>query len=197
MNIIMEILYKKWIRRIYAKENNWDVLLVIPSALKGNKVALERWMLLAKKLKEKLDKKSKIEIFKDDSVLLFWEYIPVEEFPSSLTTQAKRTKFFRQELFDYSYPLLQNIAQELWYKDIPLQIRKVKTMRWRCTHDNRILLNESLVHLPTRLIQYVIVHEACHLKQKDHSVKFWILVEEFCPKFKALRKELKAQLFID
>ena len=88
MNIIMEILYKKWIRRIYAKENNWDVLLVIPSALKGNKVALERWMLLAKKLKEKLDKKSKVEIFKDDSVLLFWEYIPVEEFPSSLTTQA-------------------------------------------------------------------------------------------------------------
>jgi len=193
----MEVLYKKWIRRIYAKENNGDILLVIPFSLKDNKTAYEKWLQLVEKLKKKLDKKKKVEIFKDDTVLLFWEYIPKEEFPKTLTTETKRTKFFRKELFDYSYPLLQNIAQELWYKDIPLQIRKVKTMRWRCTHDNRILLNESLVHLPTRLIQYVIVHEACHLKQKDHSVKFWILVEEFCPKFKALRKELKAQLFID
>ena len=177
----MEVLYKKWIRRIYAKENNGDILLVIPFSLKDNKTAYEK----------------KVEIFKDDTVLLFWEYIPKEEFPETLTTETKRTKFFRKELFDYSYPLLQNIAQELWYKDIPLQIRKVKTMRWRCTHDNRILLNESLVHLPTRLIQYVIIHEACHLEQKNHSEKFRSLVEKYCPNFKALRKELKAQLFID
>ena len=193
----MEVVYKKWIRRIYAKENNGDILLVIPFSLKDNKTAYEKWLQLVEILKKKLDKKKKVEIFKDDTVLLFWEYIPKEEFPKTLTTETKRTKFFRKELFDYSYPLLQNIAQELWYKDIPLQIRKVKTMRWRCTHDNRILLNESLVHLPTRLIQYVIIHEACHLEQKNHSEKFWTLVEKYCPNFKALRKELKAQLFID
>ena len=193
----MEVLYKKWIRRIYAKENNGDILLVIPFSLKDNKTALERWLALVEKLKKKLDKKKKIEIFKDDTILLFWEYIPREEFPKTLTTQAKRTKFFRQELFDYSNPILQELAQKLWHKDIPLQIRKVKTMRGRCTHDNRILLNETLVHLPTRLIRYVIIHEACHLQQKNHSDKFRALVEKFCPNFKALRKELKAQLFID
>ena len=193
----MEVLYKKWIRRIYAKENNGDILLVIPFSLKDNKTALERWLALVEKLKKKLDKKKKIEIFKDNEVLLFWEYIPREEFPTTLTTPTKRTKFFRKELFDYADPLLQDLAQKLWYKDIPLQIRKVKTMRGRCTHDNRILLNETLVHLPTRLIRYVIIHEACHLQQKNHSDKFRALVEKFCPNFKALRKELKAQLFID
>lgn len=193
----MEVLYKKWIRRIYAKENNGDILLVIPFSLKDNKTALERWLALVEKLKKKLDKKKKVEIFKDNEVLLFWEYIPREEFPTTLTTPTKRTKFFRKELFDYADPLLQDLAQKLWYKDIPLQIRKVKTMRGRCTHDNRILLNETLVHLPTRLIRYVIIHEACHLQQKNHSDKFRALVEKFCPNFKALRKELKAQLFID
>ena len=193
----MEVLYKKWIRRIYARENNGDILLVIPFSLKDNKEANEKWLQLVEKLKKKLDKKKKVEIFKDDTVLLFWEYVPREEFPATLTTQTKRTKFFRQELYDYSNPLLQDISQKLWFKDIPLQIRKVKTMRWRCTHDNRILLNETLVHLPTRLIQYVIVHEACHLEQKNHSEKFRALVEKYCPNFKALRKELKAQLFID
>ena len=193
----MEVLYKKWIRRIYAKENNGDILLVIPFSLKDNKTALERWLALVEKLKKKLDKKKKVEIFKDNEVLLFWEYIPREEFPTTLTAPTKRTKFFRKELFDYADPLLQDLAQKLWYKDIPLQIRKVKTMRGRCTHDNRILLNETLVHLPTRLIRYVIIHEACHLEQKNHSEKFRALVEKFCPNFKALRKELKAQLFID
>lgn len=193
----MEVLYKKWIRRIYAKENNGDILLVIPFSLKDNKTALERWLALVEKLKKKLDKKKKVEIFKDNEVLLFWEYIPREEFPTTLTTPTKRTKFFRKELFDYADPLLQDLAQKLWYKDIPLQIRKVKTMRGRCTHDNRILLNETLVHLPTRLIRYVIIHEACHLQQKNHSDKFRALVEKFSPNFKALRKELKAQLFID
>ena len=193
----MEVLYKKWIRRIYAKENDGDILLVIPFSLKDNKTALERWLALVEKLKKKLDKKKKVEIFKDNEVLLFWEYIPREEFPTTLTTPTKRTKFFRKELFDYADPLLQDLAQKLWYKDIPLQIRKVKTMRGRCTHDNRILLNETLVHLPTRLIRYVIIHEACHLQQKNHSDKFRALVEKFCPNFKALRKELKAQLFID
>ena len=193
----MELLYKKWIRRIYAKENNGDILLVIPFSLKDNKEALDKGLQLVEKLKKKLDKKKKVEIFKDDTVLLFWEYVPRDDLPKNLTTQTKWTKFFRQELYEYSNPLLQDIAQKLWYKTIPLQIRKVKTMRWRCTHDNRILLNETLVHLPTKLIQYVIVHEACHLEQKNHSEKFRALVEKYCPNFKALRKELKAQLFID
>jgi len=193
----MKVLYKKWVRRIYAKEDNGDILLVIPFSRKDDKSALETWLTLVEKLKKKLDKKKKVEIFKDNEVLLFWEYIPREEFPTTLTTPTKRTKFFRKELFDYADPLLQDLAQKLWYKDIPLQIRKVKTMRGRCTHDNRILLNETLVHLPTRLIRYVIIHEACHLQQKNHSDKFRALVEKFCPNFKALRKELKAQLFID
>ena len=193
----MKVLYKKWVRRIYAKEDNGDILLVIPFSRKDDKSVLETWLTLVEKLKKKLDKKKKVEIFKDNEVLLFWEYIPREEFPTTLTTPTKRTKFFRKELFDYADPLLQDLAQKLWYKDIPLQIRKVKTMRGRCTHDNRILLNETLVHLPTRLIRYVIIHEACHLQQKNHSDKFRALVEKFCPNFKALRKELKAQLFID
>ena len=68
----MEVLYKKWIRRIYAKENNGDILLVIPFSLKDNKTALERWLALVEKLKKKLDKKKKIEIFKDNEGLLFW-----------------------------------------------------------------------------------------------------------------------------
>jgi hypothetical protein len=88
------------------------------------------------------------------------------------------------------------MANNLGFKDIPLRIRKVKSVRGTCSHDNRILLNQTLVHLPTRLIKYVIVHEACHLEQKNHSEKFWALVEKYCPKYKQLRKELKDQILL-
>ena len=75
-------------------------------------------------------------------------------------------------------------------------IRKVRSKRGSCSYDNRIMLNLSLVHLPTRLIQYVIVHEVCHLKEKNHSLAFWALVAKYCPHFKVLRKELKNQIFV-
>ena len=192
----MEIIYKKGIRRIYAKENWKDILLVIPFSKKYDKKALEVGLQLVEKLEKKLAKKKRIELFKDDEVLLFWEYIPKSEFPSSLTTEKKRAMFFKQELFEYANPLLQQMAQKLWFKDIPLRIRKVKSVRWTCTHDNRILLNQTLVHLPSRLIQYVIIHEACHLVQKNHSDKFWELVEKYCPNYKELKKELKNQILL-
>ncbi|HCB51634.1 TPA: hypothetical protein DEP21_03600 [Patescibacteria group bacterium] len=52
-------------------------------------------------------------------------------------------------------------------------------------------LNLDLIHLPTKLIKYVIIHEACHLKVKNHSTKFRDLVESYCPNYKLLRKELR------
>ena len=42
------------------------------------------------------------------------------------------------------------------------------------------------------VIDYVIIHEMCHLKEMNHSKKFWKLVENLCPDFKSLKKELKS-----
>jgi len=192
----MEIEYKKKIRRIYAKEKDGDILLVIPFSLKDDKKSLELGLELVEKLKKKLSKKKRVEIITDTQVLLFWEYVLKSELPNNLTTEKKWANFFKEELYEYTNPLLQEISNKLWFKDVPLRIRKVRTVRGTCSHDNRILLNQTLVHLPTRLIRYVIIHEACHLVQKNHSEKFWNLVENYCPQYKELRKELKNQILL-
>ena len=44
---------------------------------------------------------------------------------------------------------------------------------------------------PERLVRYVVVHELCHIRQKDHSPVFWAHVEEMVPDYRACRDELK------
>jgi predicted metal-dependent hydrolase len=54
-----------------------------------------------------------------------------------------------------------------------LAIRK-PVMGWgRCTKDGRILLNTELVKTPLYCIEYVIMHELCHLRLHDHSPEFY------------------------
>jgi hypothetical protein len=67
----MEIEYKKKIRRIYAKEKDGDILLVIPFSLKDDKKSLELGLQLVEKLKKKLSKKKRVEIITETQVLLF------------------------------------------------------------------------------------------------------------------------------
>ena len=44
---------------------------------------------------------------------------------------------------------------------------------------------------PPEVIDYVIVHELCHIKEMNHSKKFWTEVEKVIPEYKARREWLK------
>jgi predicted metal-dependent hydrolase len=65
--------------------------------------------------------------------------------------------------------------------------------RWgSCSWGNNISLNIHLMRLPAHLIDYVILHELCHIKEKNHSESFWKHLETVCPNSKQYRKEMKA-----
>lgn len=66
------------------------------------------------------------------------------------------------------------------------------TARWgSCRHDGTIQLNWKLVQAPPAVIDYVIVHELCHLRHFDHSRDFWRLVASHCPAYQQQRQWLK------
>ena len=56
----------------------------------------------------------------------------------------------------------------------------------------RGMLNWRLLQAPPHIINYVICHELAHLKQMNHSAKFWAVVEQLFPNYKTAEKELKA-----
>lgn len=54
-----------------------------------------------------------------------------------------------------------------------------------------ISFSSRLITFPKEIIDYVIIHELCHLIESNHSQNFWDLVSRFCPYYKEARKYLK------
>lgn len=77
------------------------------------------------------------------------------------------------------------------FKYQSLSIKNSKSRWGSCTRDNRINLNLHLMRLSQHLIDYVILHELCHTIQKNHSKKFWSLMEKVYPVALSCNKELR------
>lgn len=73
-----------------------------------------------------------------------------------------------------------------------VRIRNQKTRWGSCSASGNISLNYRLMKYRKEVIDYVIIHELCHLKEMNHSNKFWLLVEKIIPDYKLLKKNLKS-----
>jgi predicted metal-dependent hydrolase len=60
-----------------------------------------------------------------------------------------------------------------------------------CSSKGEITISLNTLFAPLWVIDYIIIHELCHLVHHDHSIQFWNLVERFYPKYKLAKKYLK------
>ncbi|TKB46897.1 M48 family metallopeptidase [Thalassotalea mangrovi] len=72
-----------------------------------------------------------------------------------------------------------------------LKVRYYKSRWGSCDNRARLTLNNRLVLAPDSVLDYVIVHELCHIKHANHSPDFWSLVEHFYPQFQEPRRWLR------
>lgn len=70
-------------------------------------------------------------------------------------------------------------------------IRDQKTLWGSCSADASISLNYKLIFLPYALARHVILHELCHTKHHNHSIRFWQLVATHDPHWRQHKNELK------
>ena len=69
---------------------------------------------------------------------------------------------------------------------------KTYKSRWGSCHaDGRILYNWKIIMAPNRIVDYVVVHELCHLIHHNHSPQFWKEVERIMPEYAECKEWLK------
>ena len=73
-------------------------------------------------------------------------------------------------------------------------IKNTKRVWGSCSRKGNLNFSYALLFLPRELADYVIVHELCHLKEHNHSARFWSLVAEALPNYRLLRHELRRYL---
>lgn len=87
---------------------------------------------------------------------------------------------------------LEILAAKLGVPTPTLALSNAKSRWGSCNSRGEVRLNWRLLQAPPHIINYVICHELAHLKQMNHSAKFWAVVENLFPNYKTAEKELKA-----
>ncbi len=77
------------------------------------------------------------------------------------------------------------------FKFNKINIKNQKTRWGSCSRKGNLNFNYKIALLPEKLADYIIVHELCHLKEFNHSQKFWNLVAKAIPDYLEIRNELK------
>jgi predicted metal-dependent hydrolase len=86
---------------------------------------------------------------------------------------------------------VQRYADELGWPMPRVLIRNQKKRWGSCNAKGELRFNWRLVMLPLRVLDYVVVHEMAHLKVLNHSPRFWALVEQIMPDYKARHQALR------
>lgn len=73
-----------------------------------------------------------------------------------------------------------------------VSIRNQRSRWGSCSPHGHIALNFRLLLMPDHVREYILVHELMHLRQPNHSIRFWRLVEAACPGFRDAERWLKA-----
>ena len=103
-------------------------------------------------------------------------------------------KFYKNEIEKILPNIVETFSKKMDLYPTSISYRKNKRTWGSCNYKNGLNFNILLMKFPIELMEYVIVHELAHIKHKNHSKKFWDLVEEFCPDYKQREKIFKSFL---
>ena len=112
--------------------------------------------------------------------------------PNNQTSIARKVLqwYKKQALTDFSRRIAL-LAAKLGVETPPLFLSSARSRWGSCNSRGEVRLNWRLLQAPPNIINYVVAHELAHLKEMNHSAKFWATVARIYPDYKSAEKELK------
>lgn len=99
--------------------------------------------------------------------------------------------WYRHHAITYLTPRIKYLSNKLELFPSAIEFKLLKTQWGNCNCHKKIKFNFLIMILPKEVIDYVIIHELCHLKEMNHSIRFWSLVKKYCNDYKDMIKILK------
>ena len=90
-------------------------------------------------------------------------------------------KWYFNNANSYLNDLTTQLSQKTGLNFKSVKVRNYKSRWGSCSSSGKIFYNWKLIMAPTRIIQYVVFHELAHLKEHNHSPKFWRLLKSYYP----------------
>lgn len=97
----------------------------------------------------------------------------------------------REAATEYLLPRLAELAKEQALIYRRALVRNQRSRWGSCSRLGTISLNFRLMQLPPGVCDYILIHELMHLRQQNHSRRFWRLVESACPGFREAERWLR------
>lgn len=98
---------------------------------------------------------------------------------------------YKDEAYALAIKKLKHFNKIYGYTWNSINIKNQKTRWGSCSKKGNLNFNYKIALLPSRLSDYIIVHELCHLGQFNHSPKFWNLVARAIPGYSQIKNEIK------
>ena len=139
----------------------------------------------------------KLHVANDNSVKLIGRYLHVST-PTPHSARRVRAlveAWYRDHANQVLHRRVQQCHEQVKRFGIPSPIVRLKKMekRWgSCTRSAKIILNTELVKAPSQCIDYVIVHELCHLRVHGHTPRFFRLLTACMPDWRKRKERLDA-----
>ena len=102
------------------------------------------------------------------------------------------TQWYRDHAEQKLSEKVERYAKVIGVKPASVGIKTFKSRWGSCSTKGHVLFNWQIIIAPNRIVDYVVVHELCHLKRHDHSPEFWKCVQRAFPDYQDCKDWLKA-----
>ena len=181
----------KWISKKLKELEKYHVMEPIKEYFNGQNLRILGWDYLIKVIP--IESFEEERISKEKGLIKVYSHDIKQKKRISLRIEdwyRNTALIYLAQKFEQCYEIIKryNIPKPFFY------LRYMKRRWGSCTAKGDILLNPEMLQLPSHCIKYIIMHELCHLKHKNHSKEFYRFLDTVMPDWKDCSQALSSFL---